>query len=130
MKKEDLTKVIIKSYLWRQTIVFLFTLALLFGAAESSAQNAKKITLKIENASYSQIFKAIEKQSKYLFFYNDEISNQNQKFNINEKNVSIEQLLEVVLKNSDLTYKMIEENIVISNKRKENNKRKGHRCER
>ena len=116
MNKQTLTKELIKVSVWRQSIILLLTFVLLFGAGEASAQDKEKITLKIENASYAQIFKAIEKQSRYLFFYNDEISNQDQKFSINEKNVSIEQLLEVVLKNSDLTYKMIEENIVITNK--------------
>lgn len=116
MKKKIINGEIVKRWVWRCTIVMMSTFILLFGAAEASAQNNGKITLKIENASYAQIFKAIEKQSKYLFFYNDEISNKDQKFSVNEKSVGIEQLLDVVLKNSDLTYKIIEENIVITRK--------------
>ncbi len=80
------------------------------------AQNNDKISLKIDNATYSQIFKAIEKKTKYLFFYNDEISNQAQKFNINESKLSIDELLNVILKNSDLTYKIMDEVIAITKK--------------
>jgi len=81
-----------------------------------SAQNVDKISLKIDNATYPQIFKAIEKKTKYVFFYNDEISNQAQKFTVNESNLSIDELLKAILKNSDLTYKIMDEVIVVTKK--------------
>jgi len=81
-----------------------------------SAQNVDKISLKIDNATYPQIFKVIEKKTKYVFFYNDEISNQAQKFTVNESNLSIDELLKAILKNSDLTYKIMDEVIVVTKK--------------
>lgn len=101
---------------FRKAFMLLLTCAFLMNATGLFAQDIQKISLKIKDASYAQIFKAIEKKTKYLFFYNDDISNENQKFNIDETDVSIDKLLEVVLKDSELTYKIIEENIVITRK--------------
>ncbi len=100
---------------WKSFLLVLTCVCLMF-TTRVSAQDTQKISLEIKDASYAKIFKAIEKKTKYLFFYNDEISNEDQKFSIDESDVSIDQLLDVVLKDSELTYKIIEENIVITKK--------------
>ncbi len=94
----------------------LISILLISGGLDAKAQNTEKISFKIENASYADVFKAIEKKTKFLFFFNDEISNSAQKFSFDEKSVTIDELLIVILKNSELTYKIIEENIVITKK--------------
>jgi TonB-dependent starch-binding outer membrane protein SusC len=116
MKLNNLT---LASKLWQslsKTLMLLLICFLVPGTSLLFAQDVQKISLKIKEASYAEIFKAIEKKTNYLFFYNDEISNENQKFSIDKSDVTIEQLLEEVLKDSELTYKIIEENIVITKK--------------
>jgi len=100
-------------YQFRMRILAVLSI-LLANSISLSAQNADKISLKIDNATYTQIFKAIEKKTKYVFFYNDEISTQAQKLSVNESNLSIDELLKAVLKNSDLSFKIMDEVIVIT----------------
>jgi TonB-linked SusC/RagA family outer membrane protein len=98
-------------------VMKLTTIFLLVSLCEVSASvYSQNITLKQKNASMDVIFKSIEKQSKYVFLY-DNLELQNaQKVSIDVKNVSIEQVLDVCFKDQPLSYKIFDNTIVLKKK--------------
>jgi hypothetical protein len=70
-------------------------------------------TLNMENTSMRSIFKEIEKQSEIRFFYNDLLTNVDKNITVNAENLKIDQLLNRLLEGSDLTYKIMENNLVL-----------------
>ena len=69
-----------------------------------------QFTFSTPRTTLGQVIKTVQSQSKYQFFYDDQSSNMPIE-NLEVKNVSLEQLLNTALKGKNLTYK-IEDNIV------------------
>jgi TonB-linked SusC/RagA family outer membrane protein len=98
-------------------VMKLTTIFLLVSLCQVSASvYSQNITLKQKNASMDVIFKSIEKQSEYVFLY-DNLELQNaQKVSIDVKNVSIEQVLNLCFKDQPLSYKIFDKTIVLKKK--------------
>lgn len=78
--------------------------------------HAQKISLNEKNASLQKVFKAIQKQSGFHFFYKDELLSAAGKVDINVRNASVEETLDQCLKDLPLTYSIIEKTIIIKQK--------------
>src|ERR1700754_4811661 len=93
-------------------LVFLFTTqsyAHLYGQQHN-------ISLKLENVQLKKVFKAIENQGFFRFVYNDDALPREQTVSIHVKDASLDDVLNRVLANTPLKYKMLHDNlIVISN---------------
>ena len=78
---------------------------------------AAQLTLSTPRTTLGTVIKQIQSQSKYQFFYNDKLSTVTVE-PLKVKDASLEQVLNTLLKNKDISYK-IEENIIyLSRKRK------------
>ena len=75
------------------------------------AASAQIISLNITKGTITEVFKAIEDQSEYKFFYNDNQINLNKRVDVN-----IQEVLDYVLKNTDITYKIVKNHVVLTNK--------------
>jgi TonB-linked SusC/RagA family outer membrane protein len=73
----------------------------------------QKINLSEQNASLEKIFKQIRKQSQYHFFYEDALIQQSKKVDINIQNGTIQEVLDICLKNQQLTYAIVDKTIAI-----------------
>ncbi|WP_197705830.1 TonB-dependent receptor [Filimonas lacunae] len=94
------------------TIAFLF-----FAALQSQARGfSQNITLTEKNAPLIKVFRAIEKQTGLVFFFDEAQLAQAHPVTIAVTNVSVRQALEACLLNQPLTYTLVGENIVISTK--------------
>ena len=71
---------------------------------------AAQLTLSTPRTTLGTVIKQIQSQSKYQFFYNDELSTVTVE-PLKVKDASLEQVLNTLLKNKDISYK-IEENII------------------
>lgn len=71
---------------------------------------AAQLTLSTPRTTLGTVIKQIQSQSKYLFFYNDKLSTVTVE-PLKVKDASLEQVLNTLLKNKDISYK-IEENII------------------
>ena len=81
------------------------------------AQSAiAQLTIRISNSSLGTVIKQIQSQSKYQFFYDDKLAALPVE-NVKVNNASIEDALNVILKGKDISYK-VEDNIVYLSDRK------------
>lgn len=97
------------------TAIFLF-FAFLHAGANTYAQ---KVTLTEKNVPLRQVFKTIEKQTGYRFFYNNRTLKETVKVDINVKDASIQEVLELCFKHQPLTYDIQNTVIIVSVKEKE-----------
>jgi TonB-linked SusC/RagA family outer membrane protein len=79
-------------------------------SAKSYSQN---ITLNEKETSIKKILVLIEKQSGYHFLYNKLDLPKNEKISITVKNATIEDVLNICIKNQPITYKIIQQTIVL-----------------
>lgn len=106
-------------YYWRSglkmmLLMKLFTILLMATCLQVSAGGyAQKITLSATNATLESVFKKIEKQSGYLFWYNNALLQRAAKVNLQVKDASLQQTLDLCLKDQPLTYNIVEKVIVI-----------------
>jgi TonB-linked SusC/RagA family outer membrane protein len=89
--------------LMRLSTVFLFI------ALQVSAKNhaQETINLKVVNGSMQEIFKKIEGQTRYRFFYSSDDLPANQRFSIDLENAGINQTLSALLNGTNLKWKLI-----------------------
>jgi TonB-linked SusC/RagA family outer membrane protein len=105
-------------------IMKLTAFFLLAACLQVSAKGyAQQITLSEKNAPLQKVFKQIQKQAPYDFLYNSELLQQAGKISIDVRDASIEQVLQLCLKDKPLTYVIIDKTIVIKQKTPELPKR-------
>lgn len=73
----------------------------------------QKISVLFPKTSLEKAFSIIEKNTKYRFVYNDDYLPFNHRVSIDAKNSSIEEVLEQLLTNTRLGYRMLSENLVV-----------------
>jgi TonB-dependent starch-binding outer membrane protein SusC len=88
---------------------FLITVACL----QVSAHGFTQITLSETNAPLKKVFQQIEKQSGYLFWYNNAVLQQAKPVDIHVQNATLEEALFACFKEQPFTYSIIEKVIVI-----------------
>jgi TonB-linked SusC/RagA family outer membrane protein len=74
---------------------------------------AQNINLEVRNAPLSQVFKEINRQSRYLFIYNEEVLRQAHPVTISARQQSLEQVLAACFANQPLTYVITDQTIVV-----------------
>jgi TonB-linked SusC/RagA family outer membrane protein len=96
------------------TIAFL----LFFTFQVSANGYAQKITIVKKNASLTEIFKAIERQTGFLFFYDKAVIQKAEPLDIAIKDATLDQALSVCLKGQELTYSIVKNTVVIRPEKK------------
>lgn len=121
MKKENPVKrlyLLIPEKLWFQmkittTLLFLATFCLY--AHDSYSQNAI-VNLKMKNASFTEIFREIERQTDYRFFYNNTLLDNNKRMDIDRGEKELGSVLEQLFTGTDISWKLVDNYIVITSK--------------
>lgn len=96
----------------RITVFLLMACAFCIHAEETHSQNAR-VSIRMSNAKLDHVLSAIEKQTDYLFIYNNQV-NTSSESSINVKNESVAQVLDNLLKNKGIAYKMEGTHIILS----------------
>ena len=94
--------------LMKLTAVFI-----LLASFSASAKTFSQITIREKNAPLQKVFKVIERQSGYNFLYSYELMQKAGRVTVEVENVSLEQALEECLKNTALTYSIVDKTIVV-----------------
>lgn len=97
------------------TIVMLTTTMQLFSASPVKSQsiNNVHINLEVKNESLEGIFKKIEKRSPFYFMYRNDDINSIHKLSYKANNRSVEEVLENLLSDTYLTFKQVDNRILI-----------------
>ncbi|MCG8582190.1 MAG: TonB-dependent receptor [Bacteroidales bacterium] len=82
-------------------------------AANSYSQSKNSISLKVNNATIEEALKTIQNNLGIDIYFQSEMIPQGAKVNIDAQSSSIAEIMETVLNGTGLTYRMIDENIVI-----------------
>jgi TonB-linked SusC/RagA family outer membrane protein len=98
-------------------IMKLTTVIVLAACLQVSARSTAQISLSRSNTPLQKIFKELQKQSGYDIFYTYEIVQQAGNISVQVKNVSIQQALDACLKNTNLSYQIIDKTVVIKEKK-------------
>jgi len=94
--------------------VYLFILVITIVQATASVYSqTTRLNIKMENATISEVFDAIEKQSDFFFFYNKAQINDQQKVSIDLKNSIIDEVLTTVFGENTVSYEIIGKNIIV-----------------
>ncbi|MFC0320076.1 MULTISPECIES: TonB-dependent receptor [Olivibacter] len=101
-------------YLGKQARTWSFLASLLLSTSSLAAQG---INLQMRKARLSEVFAAIEKQSDYTFFYNDQLLEPTRMIDLNVSNGSVDEALRAALSTYALTYEIKGKTIFISEKR-------------
>ena len=95
-------------------IMKLTTILMLAACLQLAARGyAQKITLSQSNVSLKAVFRAIERQSDYQFFYKDRLLRDTRSVSIKISNASIEEVLAIALSDQSLSYSLVDKIIVI-----------------
>ena len=97
--------------------LFLIILGVLSSSAKSYSQ---KLGLNYRNTSIKEILVDIENQSDYNFIYSNDDFNVEKKIDLKVNNASIQEILEILLKDTEMSYKILNRLIII-NKKESNN---------
>ncbi len=93
--------------------VLLLAVCLSSVVASTYAQTAT-LNVSAKNETLEKVLKQIEKQSEFLFFYNLEEINKNEKISINEKNANIQTVLDAIAAKTGLKYTIKDRHIVLT----------------
>lgn len=99
----------------RLSLVFLISSITLQPANGSIAQSPI-ISLEISNMSVKDVLGRIEKESDYSFFYNNRLIDVNRKVSVSVKDENIFNILDIIFKDADVEYSVVENRIVLSPK--------------
>lgn len=91
-------------------LISFLTAMQVFGSVYS--QNTR-LTLTVEDKSMREVFKLIEQESNFRFFYNDEFTELNKKVNLDVSEEKIDDILTAILDNSEVTYRILDNNVVV-----------------
>lgn len=97
----------------------LLTFSLLTIAAYSLSGQGLKVSLQAKNESYAVVFKEIEQQTGYSFLVNESELDTDEKLSVDFKDESLEKALTSILSAKDLTFSLVDKNIVIKRKEHE-----------
>ena len=80
--------------------------------AATYAQTSK-LSVSVKNETLEHVLKQIEKQSEFLFFYNLEEINKNERISIDKRNTNISEILDAIAEKTGLKYAIRDRHIVL-----------------
>lgn len=86
-------------------------------SASATGFSQNKINLQIKKSAIADAISQIEEQSSYRFLYNQDLDGIKKKVSVNLKDVSIQQALRELLKNSGLSYQFINNELIAIQKK-------------
>ena len=99
------------------TLLFLVVLQL---SAENSYAQRMRIAISMSNVSVEQVLNKIEETSDYGFLYNDETIQKSRIVSVRSKSGKITDILDDIFKGTDISYTVIDKQIILSKSNKVN----------
>lgn len=93
------------------------SLLLFFVFRVNAYYHTQKVTIIKKNVPLSEVFKVIEQQTGFLFFYDKELIQKVRPIDIALKDATLQEALSACLKDQQLTYSLVQNTIVITKKK-------------
>ena len=106
-----------------KALIMAFALAYAF---EASADAYSRISLSEVNTPVEDVLKKIEKEAKCLFVFNTQVDTQ-RKVNLNVKNKTVSEVLDIMFKGTDVSYSIQNPNIMLSKRAAAQEQAKGNK---
>ncbi len=91
----------------------IFSLVAILNVSASVYSQNKKLSIQVENIQLRDLFREIENNSEYAFFFNDRYAELEKLVNLESKDEKIESVLDRLLVDTHLDYKILENNFVV-----------------
>ncbi len=95
-------------------VSFCFFISLTNVMAIDSYSQMTRLSLKVENDRLENVLRTIEDKTEYFFLYNRDLVNVDQKVRINVQDRTIMEILDNLLKGTDISYEITNRQIVLS----------------
>lgn len=99
----------------RLTLIFIFCSVFTLYAENTLSQTAR-VTIHKTDVPLQEILNEIEAQTEYLFFYNKKNVDVDSKVSVKAVNQAVARVLNTVLKDSDVSYEMVGNHIILSDR--------------
>lgn len=93
---------------------FLFIVGVLQSYAANTYAQETHLTLKEHNIELGELLNKIETQTDFYFFYSNDKIDKHRKVNVDVKDKTISDVLNIVLKNTDITYQVNNKAIILN----------------
>ncbi len=93
--------------------IILFILIASFMQVSGAVFSQEKLDIVVQDKPVKEVFKEIEQNTAYRFFYSDDLIDLNKRVSINAREKSVEEILEAVSQQTGLKYKITEDNLVV-----------------
>ncbi|MDF2186843.1 TonB-dependent receptor [Paraflavitalea sp. CAU 1676] len=90
----------------------LFLIVLSVCHVQANVYGQGNITLNLQQTSIDKVLNRIEKTAEFRFLYNYDLKALKQKVTVDVKKASIRETLDKILSNTDLTYKLLDNNLI------------------
>ena len=97
----------------RAAIALMLFMALVVNVQASSYSESVKFDLKMNKVSLKEVFQTITDQSEFKFIYNNDVVNENQKVTLSTKDARVEEILDEILPQHKLDYKVIDRQVIV-----------------
>ncbi|NIJ43908.1 TonB-linked SusC/RagA family outer membrane protein [Wenyingzhuangia heitensis] len=102
---------------WKIMRVFILFIVIGLGSVYANIPySQEKIDLDVKNISLENLFKEIQGKSKYVFFYKDEIIDENVKITLQLKNAELQEVLNQSFKKTNLDYVVADRQVIVKEK--------------
>lgn len=101
-----------KTLLVMKLTIFLF-FAFICGINASIYSQSTKLSLELKGKTIREVFDVIEDQSKFRFFYNNDFKDIDRRVDFSTKDSKIESILEELFNKSDISYEILENNLIV-----------------
>lgn len=82
--------------------------------ATATYSQTAKLTMDMRNVSVVDVLRAIEDQSEFYFVYDKDAINLDRKVSVDAKNLTINEILSDIFRNTDVSFKVINRHIILS----------------
>jgi len=94
-------------------IYFIFSFITLLNVSAGVFSQNQKFNISVKNAKLTDVFEQIEKESDISFYYRNEDIDYSKTYTVSYKDKGLSEILDDLLQNSDLTYRMIDNFVAV-----------------
>lgn len=103
-------------YLLKMSLSLLLVTLLAINVSAEDYSKSKSYSFNIREVTLKELFETIKTQSDYRILYNNELVDDNQRVSLSVSDALIEEVLDKALGNLNLTYKIVDNSIIIQPK--------------